>query len=598
MAHRRLSVVDLSALARQPMTSKDGRWVIVFNGEIYNYTELREQFDAKFGPAQWQGHSDTRVLIEWIAREGVVSAVQRANGMFALAVFDRRDRMLWLARDRLGEKPLYYGQFSGRFLFASELKGLTAFPGFPRTIAADVIPTYLRYGYIGGSRSIYRDVSKLEPGCVLQVSTAHSTVRVEVQKFWQVPNPEPDKSIRPDDATGELSRLLTESVRLRMEADVPLGAFLSGGVDSSLVTAIMQSVSTRKVRTFSIGFESAERDEAPHARRIAQHLGTDHTEMYVSDREVLESIPRLPVIYDEPFADSSQIPTAVLSALTRKHVTVALSGDGGDELFAGYDRYRWMHDLSPVFGAVPHSLRRFIGECIAGLAPSTVQAGVRLLTSRHAEVTKGDRLGRIARIVASRNKFEAYRTLMSVNSAPATFVRGLEEPLTLLDDPAVQRGIGDFRDWMMHVDLRTYLPDDILVKVDRATMAASLEVRVPMLDHRIVEFAAKLPVEIKMRNGEAKWPLKSILDGYVPRALFARPKSGFGVPLSEWLRGPLRPWVNELLSSVNPVSDAYLDMNVVRSTWAELIAGKNVATQGLWSVLMLKSWALVARPEV
>lgn len=577
LAHRRLAIVDLSAAGHQPMHSHDGRFVLSYNGEIYNHLDLRRELDAN-GSVAWRGHSDTETLLEGFSRWGVAATLERANGMFALALWDRAERKLYLARDRMGEKPLYYGVEGGTLLFGSELKALARHPSWRGQIDRDALALFLRYNYVPGPYSIYEGIAKLPPAHYLEIGPGDVDLPAP-KAYWDIAEKARAGRTNPfsgsaDEAVDALDGLLTDAVDIRMMADVPLGAFLSGGYDSSTVVALMQSLSGRPVQTFSIGFSEAEYDEAHHAKRVAAHLGTDHRELYVTPQDALDQIPLLPFHWDEPFADSSQIPTLLVSRLARSAVTVSLSGDAGDELFCGYTRYQRGHDIWRRLGAgaLPRPLRK-LGAAALGLAPAS------------------GRLGKIADVLGMDHSDDFYRMMVSHTRAPEKLVRGARElPTALTRADADWPDNGDFRDRAMYLDMLSYLPDDILVKLDRASMAVSLESRVPMLDHRIVEFALALPLSFKVRDGQAKWPLRQILYRHVPVEMMERPKMGFGVPIDHWLRGPLRDWANDLLAPDRLARDGFFDAEEVGRLWADVLAGRGQRHFHIWGILMFQAW--------
>ncbi|MFN3388346.1 MAG: asparagine synthase (glutamine-hydrolyzing) [Allosphingosinicella sp.] len=601
LAHARLAIVDLSPAGDQPMRSATGRWVIVYNGEIYNHMDLRRQLAEAGARFEWRGHSDTETLLAAIETWGLEESLKRAIGMFAFALWDRQEKALFLGRDRLGEKPLYYGwQGKGTertFLFGSELKAMASHPAFEGEIDRDALTLYVRHVYIPGPHSIYRGIAKLEPGCFLRLGQGES--EPVVRRFWSaamvaeagVADP---LRLSPDDAVGELEKLLSDAVGQQMMADVPLGAFLSGGVDSSTVVALMQAQSSRPVKSFSIGFNEEEYNEAKHAKAVAEHLGTDHTEMYVTPREAMDVIPRLPAIYDEPFADSSQIPTFLVSQLARRHVTVSLSGDAGDELFGGYNRYKLTAGMWRRLSKVPRPLRQAAARGLTTLSPGAwnriAGAADPFLPQSAKMALPGDKIHKGAGVLASRSVAELYHGLVSLWREPDELVIGGTEPDTLLTGhmPRLE-GLSDV-ERMMALDMVTYLPDDILAKVDRAAMSVSLETRVPLLDHRVVEFAWRLPMEYKLRDGETKWALRQVLYRHVPRALIERPKMGFGVPVGDWLRGPLRDWAEALLDPRRLAQEGYFHPEPVRRMWQAHLGGQVNEQYRLWIVLMFQAW--------
>jgi asparagine synthase (glutamine-hydrolysing) len=588
LGFRRLSIIDVSERGHQPMTSGCGRMSAIFNGEIYNYRELRDELAAR--GCVFRGHSDTEVVVEGFARWGVRATVERLNGMFAIAAWDAAERTLHLARDRLGIKPLYFGSFGRLFVFGSELKALRAHPGWTPVIDRRALTAFLRFAYVPTPGSIYQGVRKLPPGSLLELPAGAAEPRIV--SYWSAANIARDASRgnpQLDDAGAveTLERLLDDAVGRQMLADVPVGAFLSGGVDSSTVVAFMQRHSARPVRTFSIGFAESGYDEAPHARQVAAHLGTDHTELYVRSEDALAVIPQLPRIYDEPFADSSQIPTYLISKLTRRHVTVCLSGDGGDELFAGYNRYIFAEAARRRAAWLPRPLRGALGALIGGIRPSVWEAGNSLLPARMQVPAISEKLDKLAGLLKG-ELTELHRSLASHWHDPAAVVvdgcEAFDDPAWFGDDTAglVER--------MQLTDILTYLPDDILAKVDRASMAASLEARVPLLDHRLVEMALHLPAPLRLRSGESKWLLRQVLYRHVPRHLIERPKMGFGIPLHAWLRGPLRDWAESLIDEGRLAREGWLQPAPIRSAWREHLDGRRNRQYRLWPVLMFQAW--------
>ena len=591
LGQRRLAIIDLSPGGAQPMHSADRRFVITFNGEIYNYRDIRRELQA--AGHSMRSDSDTEVLLEACALWGVEAAIERAIGMFAFALWDRKTRSLTLARDRLGIKPLYYAATPERILFASQLKAFRPAPHWKPTIDEDAVVGYLRHAYIAQPRTIYREAEKLAPGHILTLREGSTP---SPKCFWDLRgiaaagqrrnDPVPD----PREATDRLDALLRDSVKLRMIADVPLGAFLSGGINSSTVVALMQAQSTRSVKTFSIGFHESGYDEAQCAKQVAAHLGTDHTEFYVEPRHALDVIPHLADWFDEPFADPSQIPTYLVSELTRKHVTVALSGDGGDELFAGYNRYVWAERLARAVNLVPRPLRGASAAALRALAPQTWNRLFGFVPAAWRPALPGDKLHKITTLLDNPQPDAIYRRLVSQWERPEEVAAAGREPRGPLWDPTIAHDFPDLVPRMQFLDMITYLPDDILTKVDRATMAVGLEGRVPLLDHRVVAYSWSLPLEFKLRGGRSKWLLRQVLDRYVPRSLIDRPKMGFGVPIDAWLRGPLREWAESLLAPARLASDGFVRVEPVRRAWREHLEGSRNWQYPLWTVLMLQAW--------
>lgn len=601
LVHRRLSIIDLSVAGHQPMLSPSGRFVLVFNGEIYNHLELRNEL-ATAAPA-WRGHSDTETLLAGFDAWELEATLRRTVGMFALAVWDRERRELTLARDRLGEKPLYYGWQGDTLLFGSELKALRAHPAFAAAVDRDALTLLLRHNCIAAPRTIYRGIAKLLPGTLLTMAAGQRDAAP--RRYWDLREVVARGQAQPfagtaAEAVDELEALLGRAVRGQLMSDVPLGAFLSGGIDSSAVVALMQAGSTRPVRTFTIGVPSAQYQEAEHARAVARHLGTDHTELEVTAQQALDVIPRLPELYDEPFADSSQIPTFLVAQMTRREVTVALSGDAGDELFGGYNRYVLARGLWGRFARVPRPARAALGRALTGIDPATWNRLLGPLQPRLpqgiAQANIGDKLHKAADVMGARSADDLYRHLASHWLEPSRLVPGASEPATVLTTPDLQPRTDGFIHRMMALDLLTYLPDDILVKVDRAAMGVSLETRVPLLDHRVVEFAWTLPLEYKLRDGAGKWPLRQVLYRHVPRELFERPKMGFGIPIDAWLRGPLRDWAEDLLDPAQLRLEGYLDPEPVRARWREHLSGRRNWQYHLWDVLAFQQWLRHVRP--
>jgi asparagine synthase (glutamine-hydrolysing) len=596
LGHTRLSIQDVSLHGHQPMVSPSERYILSYNGEIYNFKELHKEL--KTAGVTFRGHSDTEILLTAIETWGMEQTLPRLTGMFAFALWDRSERVLTLARDRMGEKPLYYGWQGKSFLFASELKALTVHPDWQGEIDRDALTLYMRYHYIPAPHSIYKNVFKLSPGTFLQISP-ESPTHPSPKPYWQIKNVA-EQGVRDlfkgDDheAVNALDNLLRDTIRGQMISDVPLGAFLSGGIDSSTVVALMQAESNRQVKTFTIGFHEGEFNEADQAKAVARHLGTEHTELYVTPQQSLEVIPRLPQLYDEPFADPSQIPTFLVSEMTRREVTVGLSGDGGDEQFCGYNRYFLGRSLWNKMHRVPLAMRRTAAVGMNALSArqwSRLLAVLRpILPEKFLKRMPDDKLFKLASALTAKSPDEMYRNLVTSWNRPHEVVLGGKEPHTLVSDPTQWPDLDDFVQRMQFFDSVSYLPDDILVKVDRAAMGVSLETRVPFLDHRVVEFAWRVPLSMKIRNGQGKWLLRKVLQRYVPQSLIERPKMGFSVPIDHWLRHELRDWAEALLNENRLNREGFFDATLVRHKWQEHLSGKRNWQYLLWDVLMFQAW--------
>lgn len=591
LGHRRLSVIDLSNEGRQPMLSRSGRYVISYNGEVFNYAELRRQLAA---PA-WRGHSDTEVMLEAFDQWGVEGAVKRFNGQFAFAVWDVRESVMILARDRLGIKPLYVGRFGDTFAFGSELKSLAAHPSFDGRIDAEAVTRFLELGYVPGALSIYAAVRKVPPGHILEMREPGAGL--SSRSYWSVEDVVENRHAGGDGAEEALDGLeqrLRDAVRLRMVADVPVGAFLSGGIDSSLVVSLMMQEASGPVKTFSVGFEEESFDEAPHATRIAQYLGTDHTNLYVKAGDVFDVLNELPRMYDEPFADVSQVPTCLVSRLARQSVTVSLSGDGGDELFGGYGRYvRALRQWSKV-SRIPAPLRGiFRGAAAPVAAIERSRLGRSAAYALGRLVNPGVMPGQFARqleLVGSTDALAFYAQSIRLKAGGLSN-RGIRNSSRTAASTNVDIGKGlSFLESMMLTDTLAYLPDDILVKVDRASMDVALEVRVPFLDHRVVEFSWSVPEDLKMRDGQTKWLLRQLLKRYVPERMFERPKQGFAIPLGAWLRGPLRDWAESLLADRQVAAGGLVDPTSVKAIWKAHLAEKGDFEMLLFRIISLQQW--------
>ncbi len=597
LAHARLSIQDLSSHGHQPMVSNSGRYVIVFNGEVYNFRQLRSELVSK--GLRFDGSSDTEVLLEAIEAWGLQGALSRSVGMFAFGLWDRQERTLTLARDRIGEKPLYYGWIGRTLLFASELKAMRGHPEWEERLDRGALALYLQHGYVPTPYSIYRGVYKLTPGTSLSFPLSMRCPDLPAPvSFWDLRQVAEagcvnEWTFTDNEAVSALDDLLRTTIREKMISDVPLGAFLSGGIDSTTVTAVMQAESNRPVRTFSIGFHEAAYNEAETAKSIAGYLGTEHTELYVAAEQVMDVIPRLPFLYDEPFADSSQLPTFLISQMTRKHVTVALTGDGGDELFGGYNRYIWAQSIWSRIGGLPMPLRRAAKQFLQSVPPQKWDKVFMMLGSivpqRKMPRTPGDKLHKLADVLAAGSPEEMYLRLVSHWHEENPVLSG-DMLSTVLTDTARWANLPHLVQRMQYLDMMSYLPDDILTKVDRAAMGVSLETRVPFLDHRIVEFAWRVPPEMKIRDGKGKWLLRQVLDKYVPSRLVERPKMGFAIPLDNWLRGPLKDWAENLLEEKRLRDDGYLNAQQIRRKWREHVTGKRNWASALWNILVFQAW--------
>jgi len=600
LGHTRLKIIDLSENGAQPMHSACNRYVLVFNGEIYNHHTIRAELEDHGLAPNWRGHSDTEILLAGFVAWGVTATLQRAVGMFSLALWDKKERRLTLGRDRFGEKPLYYGWLgkgNGQtFVFGSELKALRAFPGFDNPVNRDALALYFQFSAVPTPYSIFQDIFKLEPGHILVLQGEEFNHRaIKIEQYWQLTVVVDKGSSSPIgdeiEAIELLESVLRESVEQQSVADVPLGSFLSGGVDSSLITALMQDQSNRPIQTFTVGFDEIEFDESPYALAVAKHIGTEHHELRVTSTDALNIIPNLPEIYDEPFADSSQIPTHFICQAARQKVTVALSGDGGDELFGGYNRYFWAKRIWNKLAWLPPVARRLLGRGISLFPVDTWDAINYVLPNHYQNSNLGDKAHKMAhRLEQVENLDDLYRNLLMIWQEGNDLVKNSSKLPTILDDTNIIKNISESEQRMMLWDSLIYLPDDILTKVDRAAMGVSLETRAPFLDHRIAELAWKLPLHMKIRDGQGKWALRQVLYKYVPRDLIDRPKAGFGIPIGEWLRGPLRDWAEDLINHEKLQSEGYLNTTLVHKTWRQHLGGHHDWSHHLWSVLMFQAW--------
>ena len=597
LGHTRLSILDTSAAGHQPMESHCGRYVMIFNGEIYNHLQLRKALSKKGYSVAWRGHSDTETLLAAFSSWGINKSLQESVGMFGLALLDRRDRKLYLARDRMGEKPVYYGWQKNSFLFGSELKALKVHPNFQNRINRNSLSLLMRHNTIPSPHSIYEGIYKLPPGSILSLDLTNKIIDIET--YWTMKQSVQSALENPfqggeQEATDELESILTQSVRNQMMSDVPLGAFLSGGIDSSTIVALMQSQSVDKIKTFSIGFNEDDYNEAVQARHVANYLGTEHNELYLSSSEALDVIPKLPSMFDEPFSDSSQIPTYLVSKLAKERVDVSLSGDGGDEIFGGYNRHVWVKSIWDKTKFLPLVSRRLIFFAITSLSPASWNKFFSLCSSILPKSFRasqpGDKMHKIAILITADSPFSMYKNLVSHWNNPASIVLGSKEPETLLSDFSVIPNLLNIEEEMMFLDAITYLSDDILTKVDRSAMSVSLETRVPILDHKVIEFAWRLPLHMKIKNGQGKWILRQVLNNHIPRELVERPKMGFGVPINSWLRGPLIDWAEDLLEPSKMKNEGFLNSKEITKKWKEHKSGKHDWQHHLWDVLMFQAW--------
>lgn len=595
LGHRRLSILDLSDAGHQPMPSDDNRYVLTFNGEIYNHLEIRSEIESEIRDTFWKGHSDTETLLKSIEVFGWENTLKKLIGMFAIALWDKKERKLFLARDRFGEKPLYYGWQGDTFLFGSELKPLTLHPAFEKKLNKGAMGLLLKHGYIPGPYSIWKNIFKLPAANYLILNEGNSNPKPIC--YWSfkdlVENADSNKlDIDDDSAVEKLESLLIESIKRQMISDVPLGALLSGGVDSSLVAALMQDISDTPIKTFSIGFEDPQFDESKHAEAVANHLGTDHTSLIMKPSDLLDLVPEIAKIYDEPFADSSQLPTTIVSRLAQQHVSVALSGDAGDETFGGYSRYYLIEMLWNNINKLPRLLRNRLSRLLTIVTPEQSSLLLGWLFSRVNQTYLPDKLYKLG---------ERLQDVESFEELYLSYVSEINDPTKLLKDlsSVPQYLLGSTNEWpkannavekLMAVDTQTYLTDDILVKVDRAAMSTSLELRAPFLDHNLVEYAWQLPFSFKYREGQTKWILRQVLYKHVPKSLIERPKQGFGIPLNDWLRGPLRDWAEELLNENYLEKQDLFNIEEVRSMWDQHLSGTRQYGPRLWYILMFQVW--------
>ena len=596
LSHNRLAIVDLSPHGHQPMISSNQRYIIVFNGEIYNYTSIKDEIELNYDFRSWIGKSDTEVFLESICLIGIEETVSKLSGMFAFAIWDTQKKILTLGRDRMGEKPIYYGFIDDEFVFGSDLSSFTALKHFKKEIDRNALALFMRYSYITAPHTIYKNINKLIPGSLLKISIKNKVP--DIIKFWDESVHINNGKFIPFDgdslsAINKLENLLIDSVKNKLIADVPIGAFLSGGIDSSLIVAIMQSQTNKAVNTFTIGFDDLNFNEAQHAKAVANHLGTNHTEYYVSEKEIIDLVPQLSSIYSEPFADSSQLPTILVSKLAKKSVTVALTGDAGDELFCGYRTYAKAKKIENIRAIIPKDFKVQFSKIASCDFTQNILRSLEKFNYSSTNpnfVSFAQKLLKVSDLLQQDSKENLYRSLISRWDNPENVVLFSKEPsinLTVKDSFLSNL---DFIDYMMAIDTLTYLPDNNLCKVDRASMFSSLETRVPLLDHKIVEFAWSLPLNLKLHNGITKWPLRQVLYKYIPKDLIERPKMGFSVPLSSWLRGPLRDWAEDLLNENKLKEEGYLNYKVINKKWQEHLSGKYNWQYEIWNILMFQSW--------
>ena len=610
LAHKRLSIIDLSSAGHQPIVSPCGRFTVVFNGEIYNHMQLRKQLNNSKYNQVWQGHSDTETLVSAFSQWGIEKTLPRLIGMFAIAIWDNAIKNLFLVRDRFGEKPLYYGWNRNTFLFGSELKAIRCYNNFDNIIDRDALSCYMQYMYVPTPYSIYKNIYKLEPGCILQINkdgllnsfenppfSPFNSKNISIKQWYSLSDiaKNGQKNVIEDEneAIDLLEKTLLKSVRLQLATDVPLGAFLSGGIDSSLIVSLMQKISNKPIKTFTIGFKEKAFNEAIYAKEVANYLGTNHSELYVTSDDAYKVIPELPILYDEPFADSSQIPTFLVSKLAHDNVTVSLSGDAGDELFGGYNRYLWGENIWSKIKWMPLNLRRVIGSAISTTPISVLDAIGDRLPNRYKVSSMGSKAHRMASRFKNVNSIDDLYHSLVVERYKENSLVYRDNNLSIknrLDNLNIASDLNDPEHRMMLWDSLTYLPDDILTKVDRAAMGVSLETRIPFLDNRVVELAWRLPLTMKIKNGKGKWPLRQILNKYVPRELVERPKAGFAVPVGQWIRGPLNEWSCDLLNDSRIKSEGYFNPDSVKEVWGHHINGTHDHTSTLWALLMFQAW--------
>ncbi len=589
LSHVRLSILDLTSAGSQPMVSNCGNYILIFNGEIYNHLKLREIIKENGFDYKWNGSSDTETLLVCIKFWGIEKTLSKISGMFAFAFWDKSNKKLFLARDRIGEKPLFYGKIDGAFVFASELKALCAHPRWRGDIDRDALAQYIRHGYIHDPHCIYKNFYKLSPGYFIEIDDKEVA---RISQYWSLKKsiPQNRKDVPYPQFLEELEHKITLSLQEQSRADVPLGAFLSGGIDSSLLVALMQKNSSKNIKTFTIGYESENYNEANHARKVAKYLGTEHVDLLVNADDALSVIPDLPKIWDEPFADSSQIPTLLVSKLARESVKVAISGDGGDEIFCGYNRYKIGYGIYRSTKYLPSWMVSRFSKKLQSFKSGKIERLVSKFPQKYRYKVLSDRLVKLGHVLEHTQDIDYYKSLVSVYPNPQEIVRDCKEKESLLANSDKWPNLSDFREMMMYLDTMTYLPGDILTKTDRASMSVGLELRAPFLSHEIIEYAWQMPLSYKLQRGQTKAPLRDILYTIVPKEIVDRPKMGFGVPIEDWLNGPLRDWVEDLLDYDRLENEGFFHAKQVRKMWEHQLSGERRWHHQIWALLMFQSW--------